>query len=183
MRNMFPKAWAATFAILSLFVAGCGGGSGSGGSIAPPPPPLPPPPPPFGANFSEIQASVFTPTCAVSGCHTGAGAPQGLRLDEATSYAMLVNVASTENGALMRVNPGNPNDSYLIQKLEGTASVGQQMPRGGPPLPQATIDFIRQWITDGASQTDNNPPPPPPPLEAGVVALASAEKSELLLPL
>jgi hypothetical protein len=24
------------------------------------------------------------------------------------------------------------------------------MPFGGPPLPQATIDVIRQWITNGA---------------------------------
>ena len=150
MRKMFPKACAAALAILSLFVAGCGGGSGSGGGNSPPTPPLPPPPPPFGANFSEIQANVFTPTCAVSGCHSGAGSPQGLRLDEATSYALLVNVASTENGAVLRVNPGNPDDSYLIQKLEGTASAGVQMPFGRAPLTQATIDVIRQWITDGA---------------------------------
>jgi hypothetical protein len=93
---------------------------------------------------------VFTPTCAVSGCHTGAGSPQGLRLDEAISYALLVNVASTQNGTLLRVNPGNPGNSYLIQKLEGTASVGGQMPLGRTPLTQATIDVIRQWITDGA---------------------------------
>lgn len=150
MWKMFPKACAATFAILSLFVAGCGGGSGSGGGISSPTPPPPPPPPPFGANFSEIQANVFTPTCAVSGCHTGAGSPQGLRLDEAISYALLVNVASTQNGTLLRVNPGNPGNSYLIQKLEGTASVGGQMPLGRTPLTQATIDVIRQWITDGA---------------------------------
>ena len=150
MRKMFPKACAATLAVLSLFVAGCGGGSGSGGGISSPTPPLPPPPPPFGANFSEIQANVFTPTCAVSGCHTGAGSPQGLRLDEAASYALLVNVASSQNGTLMRVNPGDPDNSYLIQKLEGNASVGGQMPLGRTPLTQATIDVIRQWITDGA---------------------------------
>ncbi len=147
---MFPKACVVTLAILSLFVASCGGGSGGGGSASPLPPPPPPPPPPFGANFSEIQANVFTPTCAVSGCHAGAGAPQGLRLDAATSYALLVSVFSTENGTVMRVNPGNPNDSYLIQKLEGNASVGGQMPLGRTPLTQVTIDVIRQWITDGA---------------------------------
>jgi hypothetical protein len=92
---------------------------------------------------------VFTPTCAVSGCHSGAGAPQGLRLDASTSYAMLVDVASTQTGTL-RVDPGNPDDSYLIQKLEGGAAVGGQMPLGRTPLTQATIDVIRQWITDGA---------------------------------
>jgi hypothetical protein len=93
---------------------------------------------------------LFTPTCATAGCHTGAGAPQGLRLDEANSYGLLVDVASTEVPSILRVAPGDPDNSYLIQKLEGTASVGDQMPLGGPPLPQASIDVIRQWISDGA---------------------------------
>jgi hypothetical protein len=73
-----------------------------------------------------------------------------LRLDASTSYALLVNVASTEDGSVLRVEPGDPDNSYLIQKLEGTASVGGQMPLGGTPLSQGTIDIIRQWITDGA---------------------------------
>jgi hypothetical protein len=129
---------------------GCGG-SGSDDS-APPgsPPPPPPSTPPFGPNFSEIQAELFTPTCATAGCHTGAGAPQGLRLDEANSYGLLVDVPSTEVPSILRVSPGDPDNSYLIQKLEGTASVGDQMPLGGPPLPQDSIDVIRQWIIDGA---------------------------------
>ncbi|MGI9238104.1 MAG: hypothetical protein ACR2QZ_11945 [Woeseiaceae bacterium] len=138
----------AMLAGLLTIIAGCGGGNGSG-VVAPPQPP-PPPPPPFGANFSEIQSNVFSPTCATSGCHLGAGAPQGLRLDATNSYALLVNVASSEVPALLRVSPNDPANSYLIQKLEGTASVGSQMPLGGSPLQQATIDVIRQWISDGA---------------------------------
>ena len=136
-------------AAVAAVAAGCGGGSGSS-DPQPPDPPTPPPAPPFGANFSEIQAELFTPTCAVSGCHTGAAAPQGLRLDEDNSYGLLVDVASTEVPSILRVAPGDPDNSYLIQKLEGTASVGEQMPFGGPPLPQASIDVIRQWIIDGA---------------------------------
>lgn len=112
---------------------------------------MPPPPPSgFGANFSEIQANVFTTTCATSGCHIGAGAPQGLRLDEANSYALLVGVASSEVPTVLRVAVNDPANSYLIQKLEGTASVGAQMPLNAPALPQADIDIIRQWISDGA---------------------------------
>jgi hypothetical protein len=60
-------------------------------------------------------------------------------------------VASLEVGALNRVTPGDPDNSYVIQKLEGTAAVGARMPQGGPFLDQATIDMIRQWITDGAA--------------------------------
>ena len=136
---------------LSVFaVSACDGGDGSGLTTTPPPPPV------FGPNFSEIQDSVFTVTCATSGCHAGPGAPQGLRLDAANSFGLLVNVASTEVPSLLRVEPANPDDSYLIQKLEGTAAVGGQMPLGGPPLEQAQIDVIRQWILDGA--VDDRPP-------------------------
>ena len=49
----------------------------------------------------------------------------------------------------MRVLAGNPDSSYLIQKLEGTASGGGIMPPGGA-LSQTNIDMIRQWISDGA---------------------------------
>ena len=99
----------------------------------------------------RIQANVFTPIC--TNCHAGAAAPQGLRLEDGMSFAMLVNVPSVEVPAILRVDPGNPDDSYLIQKIEGTATVGDRMPLGGAALPQATIDAIRQWITDGATET------------------------------
>ena len=103
---------------------------------------------------------MFTPTCATSGCHQGAGAPQGLRLDEVNSYGLLVNVASSEVPAILRVAAGDPNNSYLIQKLEGSATVGAQMPLGGTPLQQSAIDVIRQWITDGATDDRAQSPDP-----------------------
>jgi hypothetical protein len=100
------------------------------------------------ADFASIQANVFTPICTT--CHSGAAAPLGLRLDEGASYALLVNAPSTEAPTLLRVNPGDPDSSYLIHKLEGTAQVGGRMPLGGAPLPQETIAVIRQWILEGA---------------------------------
>ena len=102
-------------------------------------------------TFQSIQDEVFTPVC--TGCHAGAGAPLGLRLDEGSSYALLVNAPSVEAPTLQRVQPGNPDASYLIQKLEGTATVGGRMPLNGPPLPASTITVIRQWITDGAQSS------------------------------
>jgi methionine-rich copper-binding protein CopC len=100
------------------------------------------------ADFASIQDHVFTPICSV--CHAGGAAPQGLRLDATNSYSLLVGVPSTEVPSILRVKPGDPDNSYVIQKLEGHAAVGAQMPFGGPPLPAATIAVIRQWITDGA---------------------------------
>lgn len=104
---------------------------------------------PLTADFASIQDNVFTPIC--TRCHIGASAPQGLQLDAAHSYGLLVGVPSTEQPNVLRVAPGNPDASYLVLKLEGASSIsGGQMPLGGPYLPQSTIDVIRQWITDGA---------------------------------
>ena len=97
--------------------------------------------------FSEIQTNVFDVSCV--GCHSGGSPPAGLRLDAMNSYQDLVMVASSQDGGTFRVNPGFPDTSYLITKLEGPGVQGGQMPPSGP-LPQSTIDTIRQWITDGA---------------------------------
>jgi mono/diheme cytochrome c family protein len=111
-----------------------GGGSG-GGTLT--------------ATFSSIQANVFTPICVT--CHAGASAPHGLRLDGNNSFALLVGVPSDEQPSILRVKPNDPDNSYLVQKIQGTAASGERMPAGMPALPQATIDTIRQWITNGAT--------------------------------
>lgn len=125
-----------------LLLVSCGSGNGyiggGGGGIAGTPT----------ATFSSIQANVFTPQCST--CHSGASAPHGLRLDAANSYALLVGVPSEEQAGILRVKPNDPNNSYLVQKIEGRASVGERMPAGLPALPQATIDAIRSWIANGA---------------------------------
>ena len=120
-------------------------------------------PPPLTADFKSIQDNIFTPIC--THCHSGAGAPEGLELDAAHSYALLVGVSSTEDPGRLRVKAGSPDESYLVLKLQGSPGiVGAQMPFGGPPLPQATIDVVRQWISDGAL----------PPAAAGAAATGAA---------
>jgi len=127
--------------VVCCTLAACGSGdgfAGSGGVVGPLEP-----------NFNSIQANVFDQYCVH--CHAGANAPVGLRLDAANSYASLVGVPSTERSGVLRVAPGNPNNSFIIQKLEGTAGVGERMPAGLPALPQEDINIIRQWIGAGAS--------------------------------
>ncbi|HSG64146.1 MAG TPA: Ig-like domain-containing protein, partial [Gammaproteobacteria bacterium] len=106
-------------------------------------------------TLQSIQDNLFSVTCSNSGCHSGPAGdtlPSGLDLTSANaSFANLVGVASLQTPALERVTPGDPDASYLIQKLEGTGAM-ERMPFGGPYLEQATIDVIRQWITDGANQ-------------------------------
>jgi len=109
-------------------------------------------PPPPTVTLAEIQAEVFTPIC--SGCHTGPTGnvlPGGMNLTStAASFAALVGVPSLQEPSFDRVEPGDPDASYLIHKLEGTQTIGDRMPQGGPFLDQATIDEIRAWIAAGA---------------------------------
>src|SRR5882757_5288318 len=142
------KCWAALG--LVVCAVGCAGngqgldqngqpiGGGSGGT-----------PGMLTADFQSIQDNVFTPIC--SQCHIGASAPQGLQLDAAHSYNLLVGVPSVEQHNLLRVKPSDPASSYMLHKIEGAPGiVGGQMPLGETPLPQATIAAIGQWITNGA---------------------------------
>jgi len=128
-----------------LILAGCTAGNGEGLDQNGQPIPINPP---VDSDFQEIQDTVFSPICAQ--CHIGSNAPQGLRLDAANSYAMLVNVASAEVPNLLRVNPGNPDQSYIVHKIQGNAAVGGRMPLGQAALPQDRIDLIRSWIASGA---------------------------------
>jgi hypothetical protein len=106
------------------------------------------------ATLTQVQTNVFTPRC--SGCHNGSapagGAlPGSMDLRAGASFASIVSVPSLEQAGLMRVKPGDPDNSYLIHKVEGTAGItGAQMPFGGPFLDQPTIDQIRSWIGSGA---------------------------------
>jgi len=135
-----------------LILAACTAGNGEGLDQNGQPIPIVPP---VQSDFQEIQDTVFTPICTQ--CHIGAGAPQGLRLDAANSYAMLVNVNSNEVPALKRVNPGNPDQSYIVQKISGNAAVGGRMPLGQAALPQDRIDLIRSWIAAGAQPAATAP--------------------------
>ena len=109
--------------LLATLIVGCSAGSGDGLNISGRPLseagdlPLAP-------TLESVQANVFDPSCIV--CHSGANAPQGLRLDTANSFTSLVGISSREDGSVLRVAPGAPDNSYLIHKLEGTASLRER---------------------------------------------------------
>jgi hypothetical protein len=133
------------------WVAGCGGARGDGlDANGRPIGEGDDPSGPMTASFSSIQSHVFTPMCTA--CHSGSAAPRGLRLDAANSFALLVNTPSGGVPSLMRVKPGDADNSYLVQKLEGHAAVGARMPLGGPYLDASAMALIRQWINNGAQK-------------------------------
>jgi len=116
--------------------------------------------PPKGATFAkDIQKKIFDSTCATTFCHGTGAASGGLDLSDGAAYANLVGVLATNEAAkaanLQRVLPNDPDDSFLLLKLEGTLAAGQgvPMPLVGGPLPASAIDTIRRWIAAGAPET------------------------------
>ncbi len=110
-------------------------------------------------TFSSIQREIFDTTdssgrLACTNCHTNVGRNPsgGLNLVSGVSYANLIRVASTGKPGAVRVIPGDPDNSYIIHKLEGSSDiVGVRMPRGnGPYLTDGQILVIKRWIANGA---------------------------------
>lgn len=102
-------------------------------------------------TLKSIQEHIFDTSCALSNCHVGPNAQLGLDLSAGNARASLVNVASARVPGLLRVEPGNSDDSYLILKLEGDERIiGARMPFNLAPLPSESISIIREWIDGGA---------------------------------
>jgi hypothetical protein len=100
------------------------------------------------SKLSDIQAKVFTLSCALSGCHGSTNNQAGLLLTAGNSFSNLVNVQSMLFSQFKRVEPSNSANSLLIKILKG--EVSPRMPFNRDPLSPAVIDSISKWIDNGA---------------------------------
>jgi hypothetical protein len=102
-------------------------------------------------TFTAIQNEIFTPSCALSGCHNSGSQASGLDLSAGAAYGNIVDVASAQQPSLDRIEPDEPSESYLYLKVTGDSSIsGSRMPLGRPALSGELIDLLRDWIEDGA---------------------------------
>jgi hypothetical protein len=117
------------------------------------------PTPSLTPTFASIQHEIFESTdgsgrAACTNCHTDTGRVPtgGMNLNHGVAYDQLVNAPAHGKAGAIRVIPGDPDSSYLIQKLEGAAGiVGRRMPFSGPPyMTDGQILVIRRWIAIGA---------------------------------
>jgi len=112
--------------------------------------------PDAGADWGYVYA-VINANCS---CHLSEEGEAGLSMiDIDTAYASLVGVASEELSSMNRVTAGDPDNSYLLHKVEGThddvSGSGARMPfgcTGGGCLSDEEISNIREWISNGASE-------------------------------
>ena len=116
------------------------------------------PTPDLEPTFSAIQRDIFNAPdsagrLACTGCHNPVGARfNGMDLTGAGAYAAIVNARSVGKPSAIRVVPGDPDASYLVQKIEGAPGiVGVRMPQTPPYLTAGQIAVIRRWIELGAA--------------------------------
>ncbi len=145
---------------LVVLSAGCGGNKGQDGGIV------------LGGDgglsldlgavsYTDIQTQVFLAHCGNGGfggrtCHLRQPPEGGLDLTAANSYAKLINVTAFIAPGLKRVQPGDPQHSFLWLKLTDKLTVTQ-----GNPMPFQTggkadlissdlLALVEKWIYEGA---------------------------------
>ena len=141
------------FFVMALLISSCGDGGGGGGGGGTP----------AVGTFTNIWTGIIQVSCLGSGCHsTGGDGADQTGLDMMTQDLAHLNLLgvmglgepSSEVPSILRVAPGDPDNSYIIDKLECTADVAATtfcMPLSFPfvSLDAAEIDEIRLWITNG----------------------------------
>lgn len=124
-------------------------------------------------SFADDVMPIFEASCNSTNCHGSPSTPDAdLYLGSASGndedtilevYGELVNVDGFNALGMFRVKPGDPENSWLMVKLDGdmscpraapfcAGSCGQRMPRGAGamPLPDSELNIIRSWIANGA---------------------------------
>lgn len=100
---------------------------------------------PVATTFNQIQSNVFDKSCALSGCHVSGVVSPDLSNN---SYSNIVGQPSSSG--LNYIEPNNPAQSYLLNKIIGQGISGSRMPISASPLSQSVVDSIITWINNGA---------------------------------
>ena len=93
---------------------------------------------------SEIQP-IWDANC--TRCHGSSG---NLDLSQGVSYSNIVNVASSGYSGFFLVEPNDPMNSVMHQKIVGNSTFGERMPKNSTALSSSDENKIKKWIEDGA---------------------------------
>jgi hypothetical protein len=99
-------------------------------------------------KLSDLQVSVFTPSCATGGCHRGTLPAEGLDLSDGKAFASLMGKRSQLDPSVALVTAKEPSSSELYIQVHA-----KLMPLEGgnePPLSDAQIQQVAGWICAGA---------------------------------
>lgn len=109
---------------------------------------------PAGGPDAGGQQAVCTPENAAStvlsancgGCHGAASPAAGLDLVSVGVRDRLIDTASSACAGKVLVVSGNPTGSYLMEKISGIPTCGEQMPKGRSALSAEQVSCVSDWI-------------------------------------
>jgi hypothetical protein len=125
-----------------------------------------PPPDLTAPTFTNVYKAIISKTCADAQCH---GSSRQGNLDMSSQIAAISGlVAIPASGTCpgpdggpsktcgcgasgkIRVVPGKPEESLLVEKLAGNPSCGDRMPPTSEPISSDLQDLVKNWILAGA---------------------------------
>ena len=104
-------------------------------------------------SFTADVLPIFEKRCSVGGCHSFVTRQAGLSLTATDAYSLLVGVPATLQPARLRVQPSQPNQSWLVTMIsadDGARQNYSRMPLATQPLTPNQIATIVRWIEQGA---------------------------------
>ena len=154
----------ASFALLTASVVGCSGSKAKGETTCDGVSPLSLElPRDTTATRGDVER-ILAGSCALGGCHAGtpAAADLSLALAGGSWVANVVGRPSRENPSLLLVLAGDPERSWMVQKLTGNScnfaaqctselGCGERMPFG-EALPASDVTVVAAWIEAGAQR-------------------------------
>jgi hypothetical protein len=104
-------------------------------------------------SFSRDVKPILDQECV--NCHGQKKTKADLDVSGDNALKNLLNVPSNEVPGIVRVKPGDPEQSYLWLKLDHRAQKGSGMPKSfifSTRLHQDQLDLIKAWIAGGAKE-------------------------------
>lgn len=121
-------------------------------------------------SFKNDVLPIFQNSCAFSDCHADRNDPRraflgepktaGLPTDPTEVHSGIVNKAPQDLPTMSYVTPGDPQNSFLMHKMNGDqclfdskckgGTCGNSMPDNNPILSESTRLVVYRWITQGA---------------------------------
>ena len=118
---------------------------------------------PSPSSITGLHKNIFSPKCAVPGCHDGTFEPDFRTVQ--SSYSTLIYMGVNKltldsvNFFNYRVIPGDDTASFLMERLLTPTS--DYMPSNSVRLPDSDIANIRKWINDGCPDVNGDLPTRP----------------------
>lgn len=97
---------------------------------------------------NDVRPILLQHGCVTSGCHGGIVQSSGFNLTTRESAFLPGQEAQAFD--ICPIVPGDPETSYIIEKISPNPRTGARMPLLGTPLSEGEIGLIAKWIAEGA---------------------------------